>query len=251
LEKVVFGQNLDSINQKRMIDMKDSHLFDTQESKWVELAQKNDLDAFNHLVLSYQDAVFSLASWMVNDDVLAEDIAQTAFLAAYRNIRQFHGGSFRAWLLQITRNSCIDELRRRNRHPWQPLEPTNAVDQPLENADWLVDRGPSPEELVIQREEQRKVERSIQQLADPFREVLILIDIEAYGYQEAATVLNAPLGTIKSRLVRARAYLRALLDEGLSHSVVSESSFIFADSVSREKTHSASSARCDQNLSIG
>lgn len=132
--------------------MKDSHLFDAQERSWVELAQKNDLDAFNHLVLSYQDSAFSLASWMLNDDALAEDVVQTAFLAAYRHIRHFRGGSFRAWLLKITRNSCIDELQRRIRHPWQPLEPMNADDQPLENANWLVDRGPSPEELVIKQQ---------------------------------------------------------------------------------------------------
>jgi RNA polymerase sigma-70 factor (ECF subfamily) len=218
-----------------MIDMKDSNLCDAQERRWVELAQKNDLEAFNHLVLSYQDAAFSLASWMLNDDALAEDVVQAAFLAAYRHIRHFHGGSFRAWLLKITRNLCIDELRRRIRHPWHPLESMNADDQPLENADWLVDRGPSPEELVIKHEDWRKVERSIQQLADPFREVLILIDIEAYDYQEAAAVLNVPLGTIKSRLGRARACLRALLGEGNGHSAISDRSTIFADLVYRKK----------------
>ncbi len=193
--------------------MKDRNLFDTQERRWIELAQKNDLDAFNQLVLTYQDAAFNFASWMLNDDPLAEDIVQAAFLTAYRRIQQFRGGSFRAWLLKIIRNSCIDELRRRNRHPWQPLEPMIADDEALENADWLVDRGPSPEELVISHEDWRKVERSIQQLADSFREVLILIDIEAYNYQEAAAVLNVPLGTIKSRLGRARACLRELLVE--------------------------------------
>ena len=191
--------------------MKDRNFFDTQERRWIELAQKNDLDAFNQLVLTYQDAAFNFASWMLNDDTLAEDIVQAAFLKAYCHIRHFRGGSFRAWLLKIIRNSCIDELRRRIRHPWLPLEPMNADAQALGNADWLVDCSPSPEELVIKHEDWRKVERSIQQLADSFREVLILIDIEAYSYQEAATVLNVPLGTIKSRLGRARACLRALL----------------------------------------
>jgi len=193
--------------------MNDRNLFDTQERRWIELAQKNDLDAFNHLVLSYQDVAFNFASWMLNDDTLAEDIVQAAFLTAYCQIRNFRGGSFRAWLLKIIRNSCIDEIRRRIRHPWIPLEPMNADAEALVNADWLVDRGPSPEELVIKHEDWRKVERSIQQLTIPFREVLILIDIEAYNYQEAATVLNVPLGTIKSRLARARACLRALLVE--------------------------------------
>lgn len=137
-----------------------------------------DLDAFNHLVLSYQDAAYSLASWMLNDDALAEDVVQAAFLAAFWHIRQFLGGSFRAWLLKIIRNSCIDELWHRIHHPLQPLEPINADNQAVENVDWLVDRALSPEESVILHEDWRKVERYIQHPAYPLREVLIQNDIE-------------------------------------------------------------------------
>jgi RNA polymerase sigma-70 factor (ECF subfamily) len=192
--------------------MEDRNLFDMQEKEWIELAQKDDLEAFNHLVLAYQDAAFSLASWMLKDDSCAEDIVQEAFITAFCHIRQFRGSSFRAWLLRIIRNACIDELRRYSRHPWIPLEPVDEDGESVDEGDWIKDHGALPEELTIEKEGLRKIEQCIQQLADPLREVLILVDIEAYNYEEAATVLNIPLGTIKSRLARARAGLRELLE---------------------------------------
>jgi RNA polymerase sigma-70 factor, ECF subfamily len=200
--------------------MKNRGFSNTQEKKWIELAQNNDLDAFNQLVLSYQDTAFSFASWMLDGDPYAEDIVQTAFLTAYRNIKHLRGSSFRAWLLKIIRNLCIDELRRRYRHPSMPLEPMNDKDQTFEDADWLIAPGLSPEELVIEHEKWKEVEQSIQQLPDHLRDVLILIDIETLDYQEAATILNVPCGTIKSRISRARACLRALLSRGFSSAAI-------------------------------
>ncbi len=194
--------------------MKDGNLSETQEKRWIELAQKNDLDAFNQLVLSYQDAAFSFASWMLDDDPSAEDVVQAAFLIAFRKIKHLRGGSFRAWLLKIIRNACIDELRRRRSHPSIPLEPITDEVQPFENARWLIAPSFSPEEIVIEHEDCKIIEQSIQQLPDHLREVLILIDIETLDYQDAAAVLNVPRGTIKSRLWRARARLRGLLGEG-------------------------------------
>lgn len=194
--------------------MKDRIFTDSQEKKWIELAQKNDLEAFNQLVLSNQDTAFNFASWMLHSDPFAEDVVQAAFVTAYLNIKHLRGGSFRAWLIKIIRNLCIDELRRRHRHPSMPLEPTNDEDQTFESADWLIDPGFSPEEIVIEHEDRNFVEQCIQQLPDYLREVLILIDIETLNYQDAAAILNIPSGTIKSRLSRARARIRALLGEG-------------------------------------
>ncbi len=202
--------------------MKNNNLSEAQEKRWIELAQKNDLDAFNQLVLAYQDAAFSFASRMLDDDPSAEDIVQTAFLIAYRKIKHLRGRSFRAWLLKIIRNSCIDELRRRRSHPSMPLEPMNDDNQPFENARWLIAPGFSPEELVIEHEDCKKIEQSIQQLPDYLREVLILIDIETLDYQDAAAVLNVPCGTIKSRLWRARARLRDLLGEGFFGAAITD-----------------------------
>ncbi len=194
--------------------MKERYLSNSQERRWIELARNNDLDAFNQLVLSYQDAAFSFASRMLNSDPFAEDIVQEAFLSAYHNIRHLRGSSFRAWLLKIIRNLCIDELRRRYRHPSMTLEPINGEDQPCENANWLIAPGFSPEELVIHHMNLKDVEQAIQQLPERLREVLILVDIEDLNYQDAAAVLNIPRGTIKSRLSRAREHLRTLLGEG-------------------------------------
>ncbi len=203
--------------------MKDRNLSETQEKRWIELAQQDDLDAFNQLVLSYQDAAFSFASWMLDDDPSAEDVVQGAFLIAYRKIKHLRrGSSFRAWLLKIIRNSCIDELRRRRSHPSIPLDPMNDDDQPCENAHWLIAPGFSPEELVIEHEDCKIIEQSIQQLPDHLREVLILIDIETLDYQDAAAILNVPRGTIKSRIWRARARLRALLGEGFFGAAITD-----------------------------
>ncbi len=198
-----------------MIAIKDKGVLELQEGKWIELAQGNDLAAFNHLVLATQDAAFTLACWVLKDDMLADDVVQAAFIKAYCNIKQLRGKSFRAWLLKIVRNLCIDELRRRARNRLIPLEPNVGDSASLENSEWFIDRSPLPEEVVIKHDERRKIEQCIQQLPVALREVIILIDIESLNYQEAATVLNIPLGTIKSRLGRARARLRLLLSKGL------------------------------------
>ncbi len=193
--------------------MNASNLSDTLEKRLIELAQKGDLDAFNQLVLAYQDIAFRLASWMFNDDAMAEDIVQSAFLAAYNQIKNLRGRSFRAWLLKIIHNLSIDEIRRRKLCHWIPLEPENSEGQLIDDAAWLVDPASSPEDACIERESWKKIAQFIQQLADPLREVLVLIDIEDLNYREAATILNVPIGTIRSRLWRARAFLRAVLME--------------------------------------
>ncbi len=213
--------------------MKDKNFTDTQEKRWIELAQDNDLDAFNLLVLSSQDTAFSFARRMLNGDPWAEDIVQSAFLTAYRNIKQLRGSSFRAWLLKIVRNMCIDELRRRNRHPSMPLEPVDDDGQPIENADCLIAPGLSPEELTIGHENWKEVEQSIQQLPDRLREVLILVDIEDLNYQDVSAVLNIPHGTVKSRLSRARVRLRALLGEGFIGAVITDGSMFECIGISK------------------
>ena len=200
--------------------MQNRKSFDEQARSWADLAKKNDLDAFNHLVVTHQDAAFNFASWMLNGDDVADDVVQTAFLAAYRHIQGFRGTSFRAWLLKIIRNLCIDELRRRVRHPWTQIGPKNADEPALEETEWLIDPSPLPEELIIKQEEQRLVESCICQLPDLIREVLILIDIQELNYKEAAMVLNIPVGTIKSRLARARVHLRDLLSKKIYSSAI-------------------------------
>ncbi len=98
----------------------------------IDQARSGDLDAFNHLVLTYQDMAFNLAARMLSDSDAAEDVTQTAFLSAYRSLSSFRGGSFRSWVLRMVTNACYDELRRRKRRPTVPLEPLNDEDEEVE-----------------------------------------------------------------------------------------------------------------------
>ncbi|MFM8322850.1 MAG: RNA polymerase sigma factor [Chloroflexota bacterium] len=99
------------------------------EAGLIHDAQGGDLDAFNRLVLAYQDLVYTQAYRMMGEPAPAEDAAQDAFIAAYRKLDTYRGGSFKAWLLRIVTNICYDELRRRKRRPTTPLEPTDSDDE--------------------------------------------------------------------------------------------------------------------------
>lgn len=182
------------------------------EAQLVTAAQAGELEAFNHLVLTYQEMAFNVAYRILLDDSLAEDATQNAFLQAFRKIDSYRGGSFRAWLLRIVTNSCYDELRRRKRRPTTPLEPLDEEsDEEIESPHWMADDGPSPEEQVEQAELNRAVVRCLESLPDDFRAVVVMVDLQGFDYQEASTALGKPLGTIKSRLARARLKLRNCL----------------------------------------
>ncbi len=177
----------------------------------IEAARRGDLAAFNQLVIAYQDPAYRMAMWMLNDEASAEDAVQSVFIAAYREIKHFRGQSFRAWLLKMVRNACIDELRRQKRHPWIALEPQNANCDEMESARWCIDPHPSPEETLVRLETAQTIAQALRQLPAGMREVVVLIDMEEVDYLEAAVILGLPLGTIKSRLARARAHLRRIL----------------------------------------
>jgi RNA polymerase sigma-70 factor (ECF subfamily) len=178
----------------------------------LSAARQGDLEAFNQIVLAYQDQVFNVAYRIVLDEDAASDAAQNAFIAAYRKLNSFQGGSFRAWLLRITTNLCLDELRRLKRHPVQPLEPTDVSgEEDMENARWLADPQASPEERVMQRELENAVRHCVEELPADFRTVVVLVDMQGMDYEETASAVGKPLGTIKSRLARARERLQDCL----------------------------------------
>ncbi len=175
-------------------------------------AQKGSLDAFNALVLAYQSQVYNLARYILRDDAAADDAAQEAFISAYRALGDFRGGSFRAWLMRIVTNACYDDLRSRQRRPtvsWDDFEELDEDANPH-----LVDHGELPEENVQRGELSALLERAIAGLPQDQRMVLVLIDRLEYSYEEVAEVLKMRLGTVKSRLFRARARMqKALLAE--------------------------------------
>jgi RNA polymerase sigma-70 factor (ECF subfamily) len=183
------------------------------EAALIRTAKRGDLDAFNRLVIEYQGLAFNLAYHIMGDSSQAEDAAQEAFISAYRALRRFRGGSFRAWLMRIVTNACYDEIRRRKRRPAASLdELTEDRDDLLQDSPDPLHTGvPLPEQEASRAELRQAIERCLDALADEFRIVAVLIDIQGYDYREAAQVIDVPVGTVKSRLARARGRLRDCL----------------------------------------
>jgi RNA polymerase sigma-70 factor, ECF subfamily len=181
------------------------------EVEIVRLARGGDLNAFNRLVLEYQDMAFNLAARMLGDDDAAEDVTQTAFLSAFRSLDSFRGGSFRAWVMRMVSNACYDELRRRKRRPTVSLEPINEDDEEIESPAWLADDAPSPEGELERAELEQALQGCLQGLPEEFRSVVLMVDVEGLDYQEVSLATGKPLGTVKSRLARARLKMRDCL----------------------------------------
>jgi len=178
------------------------------EVELILAARTGDLNSFNSLVLAYQELIYNHAYRMMGEMDAAEDATQNAFISAYRNIKSYRGGSFKAWLLRIVTNLCIDELRRRKRHPTVPLEPLDDNEEEIESPGWLTDLKDSPEENFEREELAKALKQCINSLTPESRAILILIDIQGLDYKEASQVIKRPLGTVKSRLARARLQLR-------------------------------------------
>jgi len=174
-------------------------------------AQHGSLEAFNTLVLTYQEMVYNTALRILGDENLAADASQEAFLSAFRAINSFRGGSFKAWLLRTVTNACYDELRRRKRRPTTPLEPEMEDGEEMESPRWLADPSASPEEQFDQAELEHAIQHCLDRLPMDFKTVVVMADIQGLDYDEVAQAAKVPLGTIKSRLARARLRLRECL----------------------------------------
>ncbi len=179
------------------------------EKTLVQSAQRGNLDAFNALILHYQAQVYNLALHLLHDTAAADDATQEAFIAAYKALPKFRGGSFRAWLLRIVANACYDELRRHQRRPTTSWEDFGDVDE--EANPHLVDGEPWPEQVMEQQELRMLLERTLAKLPAEQRLTLVLVDQMGFSYEEAAETLRVRLGTVKSRLARARLAMQGLL----------------------------------------
>ena len=187
--------------------MKTHQFTPDNEEALTRLAVTGDLDAFNQIVLANQDIVYHHASALLGDPALAENAAQESFLKAFQGISGFRGGSFRAWLLKIVTNSIYDRLRRWHRHPTQSPFPANENGEELESTAWLVNPAASVQEGLERNELARQIYRKLDTLPAVHRSAITLIDLYELDYAEAAQILSIPIGTIKSRLVRARVLL--------------------------------------------
>ena len=174
------------------------------EQALIKDALDGDLDAFNTLVLHYQDMVYNVAYRVIGEHDASGDATQEAFISAYQKLDQYRGGSFKACLLRIVTNACYDELRRRQRQPVTSLKPELDDGETLENPYWIEDDAPNPEEQTEEAELQKAIQHCINELDDKFRAVLVLVDVEGLDYETAAEAVDTPLGTVKSRLARAR-----------------------------------------------
>ena len=184
------------------------------EQALISDALQGDVDAFNRLVLAYQDLAFNVAYRMLTDEDLAADAVQNAFISAYRNLRSYRGGSFKAWVLRMVTNGCYDELRRQKRRPTMPLEPVSREDgEEMESAEWLRSDDPEPEQAFDTAELEHALQHCLENLPMEFRAVVVLVDVQGMDYEEVSQSVRAPLGTIKSRLARARLKLRDCLQQ--------------------------------------
>jgi len=181
------------------------------EQTLIRAAQRGDLEAFNQLVLLYQDFLFRVAMNIFRDEDTAADAVQQALISAFRSLRSFRGGSLRSWLSRITVNACYDELRRSKRNNHIALQTYDQDGEEMEPASWLADPGLSPEEQAERSDMADAIQTSLETLPEHYRLVAQLVDVEGLSYEEAADVLDVPTGTIKSRLARARDALRTAL----------------------------------------
>jgi len=181
------------------------------ETILIQSAQSGDLDAFNQLILRYQNLLFSIALRILSDEDAASDALQEALISAFRKLNTFRGGSLRSWLARIVVNACYDELRRRRRQPTLPLEQFDADGEEIEPDYWLMDSSPGLEERYESVELDRAIQKCLSKLPPDYRAVFVLVDVECLTYEEAAVAVNVPIGTVKSRLARARMQMREAL----------------------------------------
>ena len=174
----------------------------------VSAALAGDNDSFNQLVERYQNRAYGLCFRMLGDADAAADVAQDAFISAYRHLPSLRG-EFRPWLMRIVANACRDVLRSNKRHPSVSLD-TNPRDEDESPALQIADTSPNPEEHLMRTELHRTISVALLQIPLDQRTVVILSDIEGLSYDEIAVVTGANIGTVKSRLNRARTRLREI-----------------------------------------
>jgi RNA polymerase sigma-70 factor, ECF subfamily len=172
----------------------------------VEQALAGRLDAFNQLVVLYQDYLYAMIVRVVRDRDLAEDAAQDAFFSAYRNLDRFAGPSFRAWLTRIGINAAHDILRKRKRRPSEPYpEWEDDAWQPPSPA------AEGPEALSVANRQREAIARCLEGITSDQRTAIVLFDVHGYDYAAIAAMTDVSVGTVKSRIHRGRLALRDCL----------------------------------------
>ena len=165
--------------------------------------EQDKLARFEQSIMPHMDAAYNLARWLTREDLDAQDVVQDAYLRAFKFFGGFRGGNSRAWLLRIVRNAFYDWLKQ-NRGE----ETKETFDEELHDT---VDERPAPDVLLLEKADHERLYQAIAGVPVEFREILVLRELEGLSYKEISDVAGVPLGTVMSRLARAREHLRALL----------------------------------------
>lgn len=178
------------------------------EDEAIARSKQGDTAAFNELVAAYQSHLFNTAFRLLGDGDAAADACQDAFISAYQGIRGYRGGSFKGWLLRIVTNACYDQLRRKKRRPTASLDALFVED---EEPDAIPGMPEGPEDTVLRRELRSQIQQGLLTLPVEQRVVIVLSDVQGLSYEEIAEATGVSVGTVKSRLSRAREHMREYL----------------------------------------
>ena len=178
------------------------------EADVVARACAGEAGAFDQLISHYQGLAYSVAYRTLQDGAAADDAVQDSFIKAYRALHQYNGGSFKSWLMRIVVNTCYDVLRSSHYRNTESLDDTPVDDEHV--TQW-VDHSEGPQDFVERDELNGWIEEGIRSLTPDQRMVLVLCDVHGYAYDEIATIIDQPMGTVKSRISRARARMRDYL----------------------------------------
>jgi RNA polymerase sigma-70 factor, ECF subfamily len=198
------------------MSMREATLPASAEQQLIAVAAGGDLDAFNQLVLTYQNLAYSVAYRTLQEEDAAADAVQESLIKAFRSLSSFQGGSFKSWIIRIVVNTCYDALRSRKRRRTDSLDAfTGGDDYGADGASdyspQLEDPSEQPDAYVQRLELSELIERGIAHLPADQRLALTLCDVHGYAYEEISEITGMPMGTVKSRINRARAKLREYL----------------------------------------
>jgi RNA polymerase sigma-70 factor (ECF subfamily) len=182
-----------------------------QDRIWVQQSREGNLEAFDRLVLKYQDRIYGTALQILGNREDANDIAQETFVKAYTKLDTFRQeAAFSTWLIRIAMNLAKSKLRWKKLRNFIPfIRETEEGEEELQ----VPDKGPGPQEILVQREFQEQLRNALARLPEEYREAIILRDIQGLSYDEIAGVLGIQSGTVKSRINRGRIQLRKELGE--------------------------------------
>ncbi len=170
----------------------------------IEAARRGDVRSFEELARREERALYRHAARIVGAGPDAEDVVQDALFSAWRSVSSFEGTSFRAWLFRIVTNRALDRIRARRRRPELPLEPAD------DDVTWAEPSAPGPglTEIASSHEALAVVEEALQRVPEEQRAALLLRDVEGFAYEQIALITNVEVGTVKSRIHRARVAVR-------------------------------------------